>query len=106
MKHNNPVFNKLENNEQVFTGEQASYLGITIKTVLLFVIAIAFGLFTMTLADSNPNLFIGILIASFFTGFISIFVAMLNPRLGTYLLSHLRDERRRCPWYYQHDLCC
>jgi uncharacterized YccA/Bax inhibitor family protein len=82
VKYNNPVFNKLENNEQVFTGEQASYLGITIKTVLLFVIAIAFGLFTMTLADSNPNLFIGILIASFFTGFISIFVAMLNPRLA------------------------
>jgi len=82
VKYNNPVFSKLENNDQVFTGEQASYLGITIKTVMLFVIAIAFGLFTMTLADSNPNLFIGILIASFFTGFISIIIAMLNPRLA------------------------
>lgn len=81
-RHNNPVFNRMEKQEEVFVGQQASYLGITLKTVLLFAVAILFGLFTIGLADSNPNLFIGILIASMFTGFISVLVASMNVRLA------------------------
>ena len=81
-RHNNPVFNRMEKQEEVFVGQQASYLGITLKTVLLFSVAILFGLFTIGLADSNPNLFIGILIASMFTGFISVLVASMNVRLA------------------------
>lgn len=81
-KNNNPVFSKMEKQEEAFLGSQASYLGITLKTVLLFAIAIAFGLFTLTLADSNPGLFVGILIASMFTGFISVIVATTSLRLS------------------------
>lgn len=82
MRNSNPVFEKLNKNEAAFSGETASYMGITVKTVLLFLAAIGFGLLTMTLAGSNPNVFIGILIASMFTGFISLIIAMSNPKLA------------------------
>lgn len=84
MRNTNPVFNKMETYTDTFVGESASYLGITIKTILLFVVAISFGLFTLSLADSNPNLFIGILITSMFTGFIGIFGAIMSPRLAPF----------------------
>lgn len=84
MQQNNPVFSSLRKNPDALAieRESASLRGIILKTILLFGIAVGFGIFGLSLADTNPGLYMGLLIASLFTGFISVIVATRSVRLS------------------------
>lgn len=84
MQQTNPVFSKLRKTPEAvgFGSESASIRGVILKTILLFAIAIGFGFFALTFANSNPGLYVGLLIGSGIIGFISVIVASTSVRLA------------------------
>lgn len=84
MQQNNPVFSKLRKNPEAmaYGAEVASIRGIILKTILMFAVAIGTGVFALSLAGENPNLYIGLVLFSGIIGFISIIVAMSSIRLA------------------------
>ena len=83
MKNNNPVFSKIQkDNVYEYQGEGASYTGVMSKTLILFGLAILSAFGSLALANSAPGLYIGLLIASLFTGMIGVFVSTLKPNMA------------------------
>ena len=84
MRQNNPVFDNLRANSdaRAYGTEVASIGGIILKTIILFAVAVGFGILGLSFADQNPDLYIMVVLLSGIIGFISVIVAMRNVRLA------------------------
>lgn len=92
-KSSNPVFNSIEKTStqtgqtyvEVDTNEKtASWRGITIKTMILLLTAIAFG-FSSILFIDIPAVLIAAFLISFIGSFIIVFIAMRSPKHAMWL---------------------
>lgn len=82
-QNSNPVLNKVrKDSKEIAITEGASYLGVIIKTGILFAIMVVSAVLGIVLLGAYPTVAIGILIASLFVALISVFVASFVPRLA------------------------
>ncbi|HKL61449.1 MAG TPA: Bax inhibitor-1/YccA family protein [Acholeplasma sp.] len=83
MKNSNPVFSKINREKSYdFVGEQATYMGVMSKTLILFALALMSAFGSLMIAGSNPGLYMGLLIGSMITGLIGVFGAIAKPNLS------------------------
>lgn len=89
MRSSNPVFSKIQRDEAYAGTSEATYGGITLKTLFLLILAIVSGVtivaVTFPLIDSgelNMGTLGGLLIGSMIVAFISVLVASFSPRLA------------------------
>jgi uncharacterized YccA/Bax inhibitor family protein len=86
MRSSNPVFSKIQRDETYVGVNEATYGGITLKTVLLLFLAIVSGTVVVSLTignDSFPMETIGgLLIGSMVVALISVIIASVSPRLA------------------------
>lgn len=81
MKSSNPMF-RIRTDQDVTSTTQASYLGITLKTGILLLLALVAGVFSATLLKEGNEGLYGILTASIVVSFISVIVASFSVRLA------------------------
>ncbi|QWB95733.1 Bax inhibitor-1/YccA family protein [Mycoplasmatota bacterium] len=79
MRTANPVFRNLEKNDTYALDQTASYQGITLKTLLLLLLAALSGYYAINYLG---DLLYPVLIGSVIVGFISVMIATFNPRLA------------------------
>lgn len=85
MRSSNPVFSKIQRDETYVSQNEATYAGITIKTLLLLVLAVISGatVIALTINGSLPiETLGGLVIGSAILAFISVLVASMSPRLA------------------------
>ena len=85
MRSSNPVFSKIQRDEAYAGASEASYTGITTKTLLLLVLAVisGFGVVYATAQGMIPEeSLVGLLIGSMIIAFISVMVASFKPSLA------------------------
>lgn len=85
MRSSNPVFSKIQRDETYVASAEATYSGITLKTMLLLILAVASGftvIFMATEGYIGAGSFIGLLIGSMIIAFISVMIASFSPRLA------------------------
>ena len=93
MKNSNPVFSKINREKSYdFVGEQATYMGVMSKTLILFALALMSAFGSLMIAGSNPGLYMGLLIGSMITGLIGVFGAIAKPNFITHIWSDLRTQ--------------
>ncbi|MCD4826807.1 MAG: Bax inhibitor-1/YccA family protein [Acholeplasmataceae bacterium] len=85
MRSSNPVFSKIQRDDTYVDAAEATYGGITLKTLVLLLLAVASGFTVVFLAFEGyigADSFIGLLIGSMIIAFISVMVASFSPRLA------------------------
>lgn len=84
MRSSNPVFSQLEKHrDDIYVDSKtASYLGITIKTLILFLVAVASAFLTVHLLNTNPEGWAALLIPASVIAFISVWLGTLFVRLS------------------------
>ncbi len=85
MRSSNPVFSKIQRSEAYEGISEATYGGITLKTLLLLILAVISGgtVIGLTFNGSlDMGTLSGLLIGSMIIAFISVVVASLSPRLA------------------------
>jgi uncharacterized YccA/Bax inhibitor family protein len=80
MRSSNPVFTAIERDYTQSGVSEASYTGITTKTLLLFLIAIVSGY--VSLMSFAPETYMTMLFVSMIIAFIAVIVASRSPRLA------------------------
>lgn len=82
-QNSNPVLNKVrKDSQEVVITDGASYIGVILKTGILFAVMVASAVLGIVLLGSNPQLAVGLLITSLIVALIAVFVASLVPRLA------------------------
>ncbi len=85
MRSSNPVFSKIQRDETYVGVSEATYGGITLKTLLLLFIAVVSGTTVISLTISGDiavETLGGLLIGSMVIALISVFIASMSPRLA------------------------
>src|SRR5690554_4026928 len=77
----NPVLNRLDNQEVYDKSYSSTYLGVSVKTILLLVTILS-GIGAWWLLHNNQNALIAILAVSGITAFISVMIASFFPRVA------------------------
>ena len=84
-----PLFSNIQTGASVYDDvDQATYKGVTIKTVILLAISVivaSFMAFALpTILETNPTLYVGTLIVSSIVGFIAVIVGRNSERKAKY----------------------
>lgn len=82
MKSSNPVFSRIERDNVYADTAGATFGGITIKTGLMFLVAVLSGFFAFNLLLTNPEALVIILPVSVIVGFISSLIGIMSVRLS------------------------
>jgi uncharacterized YccA/Bax inhibitor family protein len=85
MRSSNPVFSKIERDASYSVANEATYGGITLKTILLLFLAVVSGTTVISLALEGTipaASFGGLLIGSMIVALISVLIASISPRLA------------------------
>lgn len=84
MKSSNPVFSRIEhNNETAYEyGRTATYSGITIKTLIMFAVAVVTALLSVNLLFSNIETWSALLFPAMIIGFVSVIIGTMSMRLA------------------------
>lgn len=83
MQNTNPIFKKVnEETKDQPIAYGASYLGISLKTLLFLALLLVGALGSFFLLANYPTIYVGVLIGSLFTAFIAVMIASFVPRLA------------------------
>ncbi len=83
MRGNNPVFKRAMESEHVYEEvASASYKGVIGKTLFYILLLIAGAVGGIVMMVYSPDLFVGMLMVSIITAFISGIIALFSPRLA------------------------
>lgn len=84
MRSSNPVFSQIEKNQSstVDYASGATYSGITIKTSVMFLVAILTAVFAVNLLKNDPEIWAGFLIPASIVAFVSVLIGTMSVRLS------------------------
>ena len=86
IRNNNPLFSNVSTTYEDYSENQATYQGITLKTLFLLGIAGIVGVFSAIMLHkiTNWTLFTVLLCVSSLVGFISVIIGRSNPKSSSY----------------------